>query len=146
MCRSPLIRGAEYPPGYQTPDPNHHANARIEAEALAHVYQNRWQRVSTALQEFDSQTLEAEALWGADIRGSAHALRGCAHTLFVAIEAIIEDKAAGDHFEHNREFGRRMRANAHAPATAPDNALSNEIAAAVSALETKLRDHLTRPR
>ena len=48
------------------PDPNRHADARIEAEASAHVYQNRWQRVllSVTLQEFDAQTVEAEALVG----------------------------------------------------------------------------------
>lgn len=146
-CRAPLIRGAEYPAGYQAPDPNHPPNARVEAEALAHVYNNRWQRVLAALQEFDAQTLEAEALWGADIRESTQALRACATTLFVSIDAIIDDRRAGGaHFEQDRMFGRRMRANAHAAANATDNDLSNEITAAVSALEAKLRGHLTRPR
>lgn len=51
----------------------------------------------------------------------------------------------GAHFEADRDVARRMRANAHALADAPDNALSNEIAAAVTALDTRLRTHLTRP-
>jgi hypothetical protein len=147
-ARSPLVRGSEYPAGYQVPDANQQgANARVAAEALAHVYQNRWQRVSTALQEFDAQTLEAEALWGADIRESTQALRSCATTLFVSMEAIIDDKAAGgDHFERDRNFGRRMRANAHAAANVTDNELSNQISESVATLEAKLRSHLRRPK
>jgi hypothetical protein len=146
-CRVPLIRAAEFPKGYQTPPANHLTNWRVEAEALAYIYKNRWQSVSTALQEFDAQALEAEALWGADIRDSAQVLRMCAMTLFVSIESIIEDKAdGGAHFERDREFGRRTRANAHAAAGATDNPLSNQITAAVAALEAKLRGHLTRPK
>jgi hypothetical protein len=146
-CRSPLMRAAEYPQGYQSPNASQPANARVEADALAYAYNNRWQRVTTALQEFDAQTLEAEALWGADIRDGAQALRTCAETVFVAIESIIDDKAAGGaHFEQDREFGRRTRAQAHAPPTAADNPLSNQITAAVAALEAKLRGHLKRPK
>jgi hypothetical protein len=33
-CRSPLIRGAEYPQGYQTSNANQPADARVEADAL----------------------------------------------------------------------------------------------------------------
>jgi len=142
-CRSPYIRGAEYPAGYQQANP---PDPRAEFEADAYMYNRRWERVSTALQEFDAQTLEAEALWGADIRESTQALRTCATTLFVSIEAILDDKrAGGDHFRQDPNFGQRMRANAHASGSATDNALSNQIAAAVSGLEVKLRGHLTRP-
>jgi hypothetical protein len=145
-CRSPLIRGAEYPQGYQTPNANQPVNAGVQADALAYVYNNRWQRVTAALQEFDAQTLEAEALWGAGIRDSTQALRTCTLTVFVAIESILDDKRAGGaHFEQDREFGRRTRAEAHASPTATDNPLSNQITAAVAALEAKLRGHLERP-
>lgn len=145
-CRSPLIRGAEFPPGYQTPNVNHPAVARVEAEALAYVFNNRWQRVTTALQEFEAQALEAEALWGADIRDRTQALRTCATAVYVAMESIIDDEMAhGAHFAQDREFGRRTRAQAYASPTATDNPLSNEIAAAVAALEAKLRGHLERP-
>jgi hypothetical protein len=149
-CRSPLIRAAEYPAargGDPMLSPYEQPDRRSEAEALAHVYQQRWQRVSSALQEFDAQTLEAEALWGPDIRESTQQLRTCTTTLFVSIEAIIEDKASGgEHFERDRDFGRQMRANAHAAANVTDNELSNQIAAAVASLEAKLRSHLVRPR
>jgi hypothetical protein len=146
-ARSPLIRAAEYPSDYRRAAPGAVANTGAEAEALAHVYQVRWRPVASALQEFDAQTLEAEALWGPEIRQTTKALRACVVTLFAAMEAIVDDKdAGGDHFEADREFGRRMRANAHAAAGAADNALSDEIAAAVTALEERVRPHLTRTR
>jgi hypothetical protein len=66
-------------------------------------------------------------------------------TVFVAIESIIDDKVAGGaHFEQNKEFGRRTRAQAHASPTATDNPLSNQNTAAVAELEAKLSGHLER--
>jgi hypothetical protein len=118
-----------------------------DLEDWTRAYKDRWRPVMTALQEFDAQALEAEALWGSEIRKDTQELRRCAHTVFVAIEAILEDKAAdGEHFKHNPDFGKRMRANAHASPSATDNELTNQVAAAVSALESKFRGHLTRPR
>jgi hypothetical protein len=152
-CRLPLMRvavrppkEAEFPADQIHQDPLD-ALAKAELEAWTRAYKDRWQPVLTALQEFDAQALEAEALWGSEIRKDTQELRRCAHTVFVAIEAILEDKAAGgDHFKHDAEFGRLMRANAHAPPSATDNELTNQVAAAVSVLESKLRGHLTRPR
>jgi hypothetical protein len=145
-CRVPLIRGAEYPSDYLPPAPGAPPDRAAEANALAHVYNNRWKPVTTTLREFDAQMLEAEALWGPDIRPSADALHKCATTVFVSIESILDDaRAGGAHFEADKAFGRRTRSQAHASRTATDNELSNEITAAVSALEGKLRGHLVRP-
>lgn len=144
-CRASLIRSAEYPPDYNPPAPGQPANRAAEANALAHVYNNRWKPVTDALREFDAQRLEAEALWGPDIRKDAEALHKCATTVFVAIESILDNaRAGGAHFEANREFGRSTRSQAHASPTAADNPLSNDIAVAVSAIEGRLRGHLKR--
>src|SRR6185437_4380846 len=120
-------------------------NQRAEAEAWAHVYSNRFTPVREALREFDSQGLEAEALWGAEIRAAIERLRVCVRTLWAAMEAVIDDKVSGgQHFRHDHNFAQKMRADVAAASTAGDNPLSNEIAAAVSELETKLRVHLER--
>jgi hypothetical protein len=146
VCRAPLIRSAEYPPDYTPPAPGHPMNSAVEVNALAHVYNNRWKPVTEALREFDTQRLEAEALWGPDIRKDAEALHRCATTVFVAIESILDDaRAGGSHFQGDKEFGRRTRSQAHASPTATDNPLSNDIAAAVSAIEGRLSGHLKRP-
>jgi hypothetical protein len=66
--------------------------------------------------------------------------------VFVAIESILDNaRAGGAHFEADKEFGRCTRAQAHASPMATDNALSNEITAAVSAIEAKLPGHLKWP-
>lgn len=144
FCRAPVIRGAEFPSDYDSIAKN---TPQVEAEAWAHVYRNRFKPVWTAVQEFDSQALEAEALWGADTRESANALRACVHKLDVAIETIIEDKlVGGQNFKADRDFGVQTRAIAAASVTAKDNALSNEIAKAVGDIETRLRRHLSRRR
>jgi hypothetical protein len=140
--RSPFVRGSEFPADYQSFAQN---APYIDAQAWAHVYKNRWEPVAVALREFDAQVLEGEALWGAQIRDRAQNLRTCAHTVFVAIESTIEDKAAGgEHFKADPGFARRMRATIAASASAPDNELSNQIARAVGDLEADLRQHLTR--
>lgn len=139
-CRSPLMR-------YAVPEGDRGTTQRGKAEAQARVYQERWDRVSSALQEFDAQTLEAEALWGADILTNTHALRECATTLYVSIEAIIEDMMAdGEQFSADPQFAILMRSNAHAASSATDNALSNQIAKALTALDAKIRPHLARPK
>lgn len=69
--RAPLVRAAEFPQNYPPQPPNH----RAEAEAWAHVYSKRFTPVREALQEFDSQGLEAEALWGNEVRNSIDRLR-----------------------------------------------------------------------
>lgn len=63
-CRSPLIRSSEYPESYRNYVPGEQPDHAVEANALAYVYNNRWTPVTDALREFDTQGLEAEALWG----------------------------------------------------------------------------------
>lgn len=145
-CRTPLIRSSEYPANYNPPAPNQPPNHAAEANALAHVYNNRWKPVTEALREFDAQRLEAEALWGADIRKDAEALHKCITTVFVSIESIIDNaRSGGADFATDKNFARTTRSQAHASPTATDNPLSNEITAAVSAIEGRLRRHLKRP-
>lgn len=146
-CRTPLIRSSEFPDDYKWPPPGHPQNHAAEANAYAHVYNNRWKPVVAALREFDAQRLEAEALWGPEIRKDAEALHKCATTVFVSIESIIDnERAGGAHFEHDKNFARMTRSQAHASPAATDNPLSNDIAAAVSAIEGKLSRHLKRPK
>ncbi len=142
ICRSPLIRGQEFPSSYyQTTQ----RTAQQEAEGWAHVYKNRWEPVWSAIQEFDTQALEAEALWGDPARQKTQALRACVKELNVAIEAVIDDKAAGgDNFATDRDFGRRMRATVSAAGSDQTNELSKSITSAVKGIEEMLRSHLAR--
>ncbi|MCK2045595.1 MULTISPECIES: hypothetical protein [Chromohalobacter] len=139
-CRTPFIQGAEFPADYPAVEG---ATPEQEAKAWAHIYQNRWEPVRDALRELDAQLLEAEALWGSDIRKAGDALRLCARELQVAMEAIIDDKAVGgQNFQSDRDFAKKMRSTAHASATSQDNELTNKIQDAVSSIERHVRPHL----
>lgn len=139
-CRSPLMTGDEYPDGYF--DSRNKSDAE-KAQGLAHVYNNRFLPVRDAINEFDTQALEAEALWGSSIRQRTDALRHCVVELRVAIEATIENAAGGGRdFESDRSFAKEMRS-----ATSDgrkDNKLTKSIDAAVGAIEDELRKHLGR--
>ncbi len=140
--RAPFVTFGEYPsdyPGRQT------ATTEQEAQAWSYVYRNRWKPVREALQELQTHVLEAEALWGGDIRTKADELRRCAITLQTAMEAIVDDAAqGGESFKTNRDFGKEMRSAAHASRGKEENELSKKIKAAVNALEDQVRPHLRR--
>jgi hypothetical protein len=142
-ARSPLIRGSEFPSSYGESEKS--GSSSVEADAWAHIYQNRFGPVLEALRDFDAQALEAEALWGSDIRKSAADLRHCAHRLSVSMQAIVDDKAQnGENFRANRDFGVKVRADVAALPSQQDNPLSQQIETAVLALEGKLKTHLSR--
>lgn len=136
--RSPMIRADEFPDGVKTSlwrkDP------AIEANAYSHVYFARWQPVQAALQEFDTQTLEAEALWGTAIRQKTEALRACIRELRAAIEADVANIASADqHFSTDQgDFGKKMRSIVHASMSDMKNSFSLNVEAAVSGIEREL--------
>ena len=140
-CRMPVIWAHEFPEGYKNAGINR--SAQHEAEGYAHVYSNRLAPVIAALQEFDTQTLEAEALWGADIRSITERLRKCVWELRAAIEANISNiQGGGEDFTSDREFGKMIRAAVSAGPNDSSNQLSTRISAAVGEMEDALRPHL----
>jgi hypothetical protein len=96
------------------------------------------------LQEFDTQTLEAEAFWGAEIRNKTDTLRQCVAELRTAMVAFIDDKkAGGQDFQANKEFAKQTRETVWAVPDAT-NKLSQRIKSAIDAIETLIRPHLRR--
>lgn len=140
--RAPFVAAGEFPsdyPGLQA------ATAEQEAQAWSYIYRNRWEPVREALQEFETHVLEAEALWGGDIRTKTDELRQCARELQVAMDAVIDDKAQrGENFKADKDFEKEMRSTAHASRGDENNALNKKIKAAVNAIEDKVRPHLRR--
>jgi len=141
-CRSPFIRASEFPSSYQGRDKS---SPKEEAEALAHVYKYRWEPVWKAIQEFDAQALEAESLWGKEIRTKSDALRDCAKELSVGMEAMIDNELSGGrNFESDRNFAKQIRARVSASGSDEENPLSRKVAVAVDGIEALLRPHLKR--
>jgi hypothetical protein len=139
-CRSPFVRGEEFPPEYKGPTKS---TAEEERDAWAHVYRSRWKPVWEALQEYDSRALETETLWGNSIRQKTDALRQCVVEMNVAIEAYLTDKYnRGEDFRSDPNFGKEMRAVLFASRSATDNKLSQRISAAIDAVEAEVRPHI----
>lgn len=142
VCRSPWIPVSEFPEGYRSSYGKR--DAKEEGQAMAFVYGNRWDKVSTCIQEFDTATLEAEALWGSEIEEKAKNLRRCVSELRSAIESVIRDAySGGEDFNSDREFSKEVRQIVNS--TKPDeNPLTLKINAAISDIESKVRPHLSR--
>ena len=143
ICRSPFYSGYEFPAGHKGGLGGH--TAEEETKAWIHVYKNRWDPVWNAIQEFDSQTLEAEALWGASIRAKTDALRQCVREVDVAIDAVINDKAVGgENFKTDKEFAKSMRSIVAAQRDDDKNEMNQKIAKAIRGIEDEIRPHLRR--
>lgn len=119
-------------------------SAEEEAQAWDYVYKNRWRPVERAVQDFDTHTLEAEALWGDEIRTKAKVLRCCATDVYIAIDPVVSDKVSGgENFESDKKFGQEMNMRISA-VKENENSLSKEIANSVANIEDFLRPRLKR--
>ncbi|WP_133408171.1 hypothetical protein [Parashewanella tropica] len=140
-CRSPFILASEFPENYKGSFDKH--SDYEEGQAWSYVYSKRWEPVGEAVQKFDTAVLEAEALWGTEIKDKALKLRKCVRNLQVDIEAVINDKySGGEHFQ-DRDFANKVRASV-SDSKSKDNELTNKINAAIDGLESEIRPHLSR--
>jgi hypothetical protein len=142
-CRSPLLSSHEFPPEY------HEAGAKRspeqEAKGYAFLYTNRWSPVWQAMQEFDTNVLEAEALWGQPIREATDHLRKVVREVNVAIDAFIANAASGgEDFSSDKEFGKKMRSTVSALRTDSKNEVNVKLSVAVQSIDDHLRPHLQR--
>ncbi|MCD8523186.1 MAG: hypothetical protein LRY66_07365 [Saccharospirillaceae bacterium] len=139
-CRSPWVTMDEFPEDYDS----NNKTPEIEAKAYAFIYSNRWKPVATALQNFETQALEAEALWGSEFKPKTDELRQCARNLQVALEADISNKASGgENFRCDPEFGKTIKSEIWA--THDDkNDLTLKISHAINEIEKNIRPHFRR--
>lgn len=140
-CRSPFTAAHEFPEGYKGALGNH--TAEQEGQAWAHVYAKRWEPVGKAIQAFDTATLEAEALWGKDIKDKALALRKCVRSLQVDIESFINNKYSGGENFRDRDFAKEVEYGIW-DIKAEENKLTQKINSAIEDLESVIRPHLSR--
>jgi hypothetical protein len=139
-CRSPWITMDEFPLGYDSSNKSYDN----EAKAYSFVYANRWKTVASALQDFESQSLESEALWGSEFKPKTDELRQCARNLQVALDADVSNKFnGGEDFRCDPEFARTIKSEIWA--THNDrNELTLKISNAISEIEKHVRPHFKR--
>jgi hypothetical protein len=72
--------------------------------------------------EFETRSLEAEAIWGGDVRPLTRELVDCVVMLNAAMESYVDDlRSEGENFKVDREFGRKVRSQVFASRGATDN-------------------------
>lgn len=140
ICRSPLVRMHEFPEGYSRLNNVNTPNENADAWAL--VYRVRWEPVWEAIQDFDARTLEAEALWGQELKERAEKLKDCVKELNASIDSFLNNELSnGENFQCDRGFGKEVRENLFATHK-EENALSLKIEKSVSEIEAFVRPHL----
>lgn len=104
-ARRPFIAAGEFPEGAPP------GTGKSEADAYAHVFNQRFQDVRRSGTDLLALRNEAEALWGKEIVVKLDGLLRHGSSLHAAMEADISDKAShGADFRHAVEFGQRIRA------------------------------------
>jgi len=63
----------------------------FHAASVSAVYQLRWQPVVEAYQSLELEAIEAEAVWGSDVRKKTDAFKKNVNSLFVAIDFYLRD-------------------------------------------------------
>ncbi len=140
MARSPFYSNAEYPEGYS--DNLMEQSPQDAAKAWAYAFQNRWKPVSEAVLEFEAQAIEAEVLWGGDIKTHANELKQCAYNLRAAMEAFVSNKASGgENFKSDQVFAKKVKSDVML-IKETENELSKAITTSIQKLETYIRPKL----
>ncbi|MCO1372264.1 hypothetical protein L0Z42_17280 [Burkholderia multivorans] len=136
-CRAPLIVAGEFPAEYRESQSfGRETRWDEKVRAYAHVFAARWSPVGAALTEFETRSLEAEAIWGGDVRLLTRELVDCVVLLNAATESYMDDlRSEGEIFKADREFGRKVRSEVFASRGATDNELTIRISKALDALE-----------
>lgn len=143
-CRAPLIVAGEFPAEYRERQSlGRETRWDDKVRAYAHVFAARWSPVGAAMTEFETRSLEAEAIWGGDVRALTRELVDCVVILNAATESYMDDlRSEGENFTADREFGRKVRSEVFASRGATDNELTNRITKALEALEKFARPSL----
>jgi hypothetical protein len=90
QVRLPFVSAGEIAAAYEAERrelPDRRANPEERTSVAA--YRQRWKLVSEASAEFDARVLEAETLWGEEIRSHAQALARCVSDLGFALQALL---------------------------------------------------------
>ncbi|HCG7231294.1 TPA: hypothetical protein NJ351_004468 [Vibrio parahaemolyticus] len=139
--RSPMTLAHEFPSDY---DPMN-KTSEYQAKSWSYVFTNRWKPVIDAVQELEAQGLEAEALWGNEVKQLIQNLRKNARLLRVGMQAVVDDEMNGhENFNCNPDLAVKMRNRVWKPTLDDGDEITDSISSAVKELENYLRPHLKR--
>lgn len=113
-----------------------------EWHALAQAYQKRWQPLSDAKAELDTELLEAEAVWGVEIREKFSRLDGLVTELSLAVEYYLDVRNPNVQEEWTPKERKESREIMYAHGS--KDKFKEKLEAVLKDIETVLKPHITR--
>jgi hypothetical protein len=138
FTRNAVILPQEFPENYDYSDKS---NQNV-GNSYAYVYENRSKHLGEAMQKFEMYSLEAEALWGSDIKIHTKKLKVCSFQLVNSIKTFIDDKYnGGEIFKSDKKFADEIKRDVFFYGKETDP-LSIEIQNIIEDIEKFIRPYL----
>lgn len=135
--RSPLILPAETASALRGAGLSDSPPGGFDDRGEELVYRARWQKVSEANVEFWAEMLEAEALWGPEVRQRGDALASCTGQLYAALWRWLSRRQSPINPDRMDEI-EAIIYNAGNSSTKFDD----DLKAALEGIEAQIRPHL----
>jgi hypothetical protein len=136
--------------GVETPAPpegevKHMTPAELTYYGTSRAYQARWQRVSDIRTKLQAELLEADVLWGAELRRRFEALFRLEHELFVAVHSDLSLRNPKES-EAKKAVVRKRQMHArdimHDSLEDGGDQFTRDLAHAIAPIEEYLKPHL----
>ena len=112
-----------------------------EWHALAQAYQSRWEVIPRARAKLDAHLLEAEVLWGSEIRAKVKPLYRLIGELFLAVQDHLEaGKPNARYQDPGVEFTKKYRETLYA--IGDEDPFKQRLDEVIRGIETELRPHI----
>lgn len=135
-CRSPAVHPNEWGTGDDCP------SVIGWPKAYVYVYNRRTAAVWELQLKINEAAIQAEVLWGADVRAAIEQLRQLTNELLRSIEVFIEDKLHGGvPFRDSPLLGERTMEVVYGRASSSDD-YSQRLQSAIERICTLIRPHL----
>ncbi|NKC10748.1 MAG: hypothetical protein GKR94_00640 [Gammaproteobacteria bacterium] len=133
---------SEFPEDYIKNKKASSRDPEIEADALWYLYKNRLSPLTEAMNSLDVCLLEAEALWGEEVREQGRKINGCYNRLVRSIKEVVAmEYRGGGVGESNATKGYKDDVIASRESS---DELSNQLTEAINYFESITRKHLNR--
>jgi hypothetical protein len=144
-ARSPFILASEFPDGYQNHPAIKRNSAEEEAQAYAFLYRNRFEPVIEAVKILRLQTIEAEALWGSNIKEKCSQLQKAARRLQVAMQQYVSNiQRVNEDFSSDKNYAKSIRADISAFDDDDPASIASVINSNIEEIEIFLKPYLKR--
>jgi len=143
--RNPFM---QYPQEPDLPEEKLRELSRREKEwhAFAQARQRMWEPVTAARAKLDASSLEAEAVWGREIKEKINVLNGLLGELFCAIREQIEERNPNNRADDSpdAEAVLKRRKIMYSRQDCEKDEYQMKLANAIRAIEDELRPHIVR--